>query len=144
MQCDHPDLFPAAIGQHAAQALYGHLIGGVIVGTAGSEPLPVIAPATGQRFAWLSRGGAAEIDAAVQAARTALAGRWGAMSATERGRVMARFATLVLAHTERLAWLEAHDTGKPIAQARADMAAVARYFEFYGGAADKIHGEVIP
>ena len=144
MQCDHPDLFPAAIGQHAAQALYGHLIGGVIVGSSGHEPLPVIAPATGQRFAWLSRGGAYEIDAAVQAARTALAGRWGAMSATERGRVMVRFATLVLAHTERLAWLEAHDTGKPIAQARADMAAVARYFEFYGGAADKIHGEVIP
>jgi aldehyde dehydrogenase (NAD+) len=57
---------------------------------------------------------------------------------------MMRFAALVLDHVERLAWIEAHDTGKPISQARADMRAVARYFEFYGGAADKVHGEVIP
>jgi aldehyde dehydrogenase (NAD+) len=57
---------------------------------------------------------------------------------------MMRFSAIVLDNVERLAWLEAHDTGKPISQARADMRAVARYFEFYGGAADKVHGEVIP
>jgi aldehyde dehydrogenase (NAD+) len=80
----------------------------------------------------------------VAAARAALDGDWGRLTAAERGRLMLRFAQLVLDHTERLAWLEAHDTGKPISQARADMRAVARYFEFYGGAADKVHGEVIP
>jgi len=45
---------------------------------------------------------------------------------------------------EDLAELESKDTGKPISQARADMVAAARYFEFYGAAADKVHGETIP
>jgi aldehyde dehydrogenase (NAD+) len=40
--------------------------------------------------------------------------------------------------------LEAHDVGKPLKQARADARALARYLEFYGGAADKLHGETIP
>jgi aldehyde dehydrogenase (NAD+) len=143
LACDRPELFPAAIARHQSEPLYGHLIAGAMVPD-GHEPIPVLAPATGRRFAWLAAGGKAQIDAAVGAAREALAGAWGALTATERGRIMGRFAALVLAQTERLAWLEAHDTGKPISQARADMAAVARYFEFYGGAADKIHGEVIP
>ena len=43
-----------------------------------------------------------------------------------------------------LALLEARDCGKPLKQARADVAACARYFEFYGGACDKLHGETIP
>ena len=40
--------------------------------------------------------------------------------------------------------LECRDTGKPIHQAKVDITACARYFEFYGGAADKLHGETIP
>ncbi len=48
------------------------------------------------------------------------------------------------AHAEELAALEAHDTGKPMRQARADIAACAGYLEYYGGAADKLHGEAIP
>ncbi len=137
-------LFPATGGlRHRERPLYRHLIANEWVASDG-EPLPVVAPATAQPFAWLSRGGAAEIDRAVAAARAALEGDWGRMAAADRGRLLAKFSALVLQHAERLAWLEAHDTGKPISQARADMRAVARYFEFYGGAADKVHGEVIP
>ena len=40
--------------------------------------------------------------------------------------------------------IEARDCGKPVKQARADVAACARYFEFYAGACDKLHGETIP
>ena len=143
MQPDQPALCPAA--RHTRQSLpvYGHLIGATWVDGGGS-PLPVTAPATAKPLAWLARGGAAEIDAAVAAAKAALQGEWGKRSATERGRILTAFAQKVLAHAERLAWIEAHDTGKPISQARADMRAVARYFEFYGAAADKIHGQVIP
>jgi aldehyde dehydrogenase (NAD+) len=47
-------------------------------------------------------------------------------------------------HIDWLANLEAHDVGKPLTQARADARGLARYLEFYGGAADKIHGETIP
>ena len=51
---------------------------------------------------------------------------------------------LIAASAEDLVACEAHDCGKPLRQARADIAAVVRYFEFYAGAADKLHGETIP
>ena len=143
MHCTHPDLYATATGRHVGQPRYAHLIGNRWVDST-SAPLPVIAPASGECFAWIGSGGSTEIDAAVAAARAALDGDWGQKTATERGRLMQKFAMLVLASEERLAWIEAHDTGKPISQARADIRAVARYFEFYGGAADKIHGEIIP
>jgi aldehyde dehydrogenase (NAD+) len=131
MRLDDPTLFPAAAGQQDGLPLYRHLIGNQWIASR-AAPLPVVAPATATPFACLASGGALEIDLAVAAARVALEGEWGRLTAT------------VLEHEERLAWIEAHDTGKPISQARADMRAVARYFEFYGGAADKVHGEVIP
>ena len=72
MHCNNPELYPSATGQHAGQPRYGHLIGNRWIDGTGT-PLPVIAPATGECFAWLSNGGSAEIDAAVAAARAALA-----------------------------------------------------------------------
>lgn len=143
MTTPDPSLFSVALDSVDAMPRYGHLIGNRWMAGSGS-PLPVLAPATGLPFAWLANGDESEIDAAVDAARAAIDGEWGRMTATDRGRLMLRFSALVLANVDRLAWIEAHDTGKPISQARADIRAVARYFEFYGGAADKIHGEVIP
>src|SRR6185437_16283394 len=67
-----------------------------------------------------------------------------ALSAAERGRVLYRLSMLVAACAEELARLEARDTGKPLREARADAAALARYFEFYAGACDKLHGETLP
>ena len=55
-----------------------------------------------------------------------------------------RLGVLILEHVELLAQIEALDVGKPLKQARADAVAMARYMEFYGGAADKIHGETLP
>jgi aldehyde dehydrogenase (NAD+) len=57
---------------------------------------------------------------------------------------MTKLGETILAHHEELAQLEARDCGKPMKQARADITAAARYFEFYGAAADKFHGETIP
>ena len=101
-------------------------------------------PSTGQAIARIARGGAAEIDLAVEAAGAALKGAWGRATATERGRVLTRLSALVLEHAEKLATIEATDVGKPLKQARADVLALARYCEFYGGAADKVMGETIP
>jgi aldehyde dehydrogenase (NAD+) len=106
--------------------------------------LPVVDPSTGETFDAIARGTAADIDRAVSAARAAHEGPWGAMTAMERGRVLTRIGDLVAAHAEELSQAEARDTGKPIGQARADLQLTARYFEFYGGAADKLHGEIIP
>lgn len=142
MQPAQPDLYPHARRWRDNQPQYGHLIGNAWRDA--TAVIGVTAPATGRPLAWLASGGAADIDAAVAAARAALAGEWGRSTAAERGRILQAFATLVLSQCERLAWVEAHDTGKPISQARADIRAVARYFQFYGEAADKVHGEVIP
>ncbi|GGG41746.1 aldehyde dehydrogenase family protein [Chelatococcus composti] len=107
--------------------------------------IDVIAPAEGRPFAQIAAGNAADVDKAVKAARRAYeTGAWGRLTAAERGRLLIRLADAVLAAAEDLARLEARDTGKPMKQARADIAALARYFEFYGGAADKLHGETIP
>lgn len=107
--------------------------------------LPMVEPSTGAIFAEIAASDAADIDLAVKAAREAFdTGPWGSMPAFERGRLLMRLAEAILAHGEELAVLEARDCGKPMKQARADVAATARYFEFYGGAADKLHGETIP
>lgn len=119
-------------------------IDGQAVQAASGESIPVYSPVTGEAYDQIARGGEADIDRAVQAARTALNGEWSKFSATERGRILVRIGNKVLENIDELAAIEAKDTGKPLALARKDIEALARYFEFYGGAADKVHGEVIP
>ena len=101
-------------------------------------------PSDGSVLCEIARGQARDIDQAVAAAQSALDGAWGRQPAFERGRVLARIGQLVLEHVEELAELEALDVGKPLKQARADVIALARYMEFYGGAADKLLGTTIP
>jgi aldehyde dehydrogenase (NAD+) len=106
--------------------------------------LMLVNPSDGQPLAEIARGDAADVDAAVSAAQAALDGAWGGLTATERGRLLHRMSTLVLEQADELARLEALDVGKPLKQGRADAVALARYLEFYGGAADKVMGETIP
>lgn len=108
------------------------------------ETLPLLNPSDGSALARIARGNAADIDAAVAAARAALDGPWGQLSAAERGRILLTMSALTLERADELARLEALDVGKPLKQGRADAVAMARYLEFYGGAADKVHGETIP
>lgn len=123
----------------------GHVfIGGVWRHPKSGAHLSVNDPSTGVEIAQIARGGAEDINAAVRAAEGALEGTWGHLSATERGRILTRMGALVLAETETLARIEARDVGKPLGQARNDALALARYLEFYGGAADKIMGTTIP
>ena len=121
-----------------------HFIGGEWVAAAGGETLPVVDPSTGQSFDEIARGTKADVDRAVLAARTALSGPWGRMTATERGRILHTMSQMILGDAEALAQLEARDTGKPMSQARNDITVAARYCEFYAGAADKLHGQQIP
>jgi aldehyde dehydrogenase (NAD+) len=107
-------------------------------------PIEARCPADGRLLGHLAAGGAPEIDAAVKAARKALGGEWGGLSPTQRGRLMLKLSELILRDAEHLAWVEALDTGKPITTARNDIKVLARYFEYYGGAADKVLGQVIP
>lgn len=120
------------------------LIGGIWRPAAGGGTLPLENPSTGEALCRIARGTKDDIDAAVTAAEAALASDWGRMPAAERGRILARLGLLVLDRLEDLAALEAADVGKPLGQARADVRALARYMEFYGGAADKLTGETLP
>jgi aldehyde dehydrogenase (NAD+) len=106
--------------------------------------LPLEDPSTGEPIGEIAAGDASDIDAAVSAARGALAGEWGRSTAAERGRVLMAISRAVAERVEELAQLEAVDVGKPLKQARADALALSRYLEFYAGAADKLHGETIP
>lgn len=108
------------------------------------DTLQVQDPSTGDVFGEIANGTPAEIDAAVAAARCAADGEWGRMTALDRGRVLRRISDLLLENVSVLAELESRDVGKPLSQAKADALAIARYFEFYAGATDKIHGETIP
>lgn len=119
-------------------------VGGHWRAAAGKDRLSLENPSTGQGIGEIARGGSVDIDEAVSAARAAFEGEWGRVTAAERGRLLARMGRMVLDRVDALARIEALDVGKPLTQARADAVALARYLEFYGGAADKIHGETIP
>ena len=120
------------------------LIGGTWGPPDAGETLTLSNPSDGTPICAIGRGKAPDVDRAVTAARAALDGPWGRMTALERGRVLTRIGQLVLERIDDLALLEAMDVGKPLTQARADAVALARYMEFYGGAADKVMGETIP
>lgn len=122
-----------------------NLIGNNWVPCKSGETLDVFGPSDGMEFARIQASGAADVDDAVRAARGAFErGAWSKTTAAERGRMLAELSWLIADCANALADIEAKDTGKPISQARNDIKLAARYFEYYGGAADKLHGEVIP
>jgi aldehyde dehydrogenase (NAD+) len=119
-------------------------IGGRWRAAASGATLTLENPSDASVLATIARGAAADVDAAVAAARAAFEGPWGALTAAERGRLLGAIGRKVLENVELLARLEALDVGKPLRQGRADALALARYLEFYGGAADKVHGQTLP
>ena len=128
----------------APNMVFRHLIGGKEVPASDGLLLDVISPIDGSLFAKIAAGTAEDINSAVTAARAAFEGAWGKLTATERGRLLMKLGQIVEAHADELAALESRDNGKPLRQSKADAVALARYFEFYGSAADKLHGDVIP
>ncbi len=138
------------MGRHSARAAsesraFMQLIGGKSVDSLSGLRIDVVCPSDGKVFASIPASGEADVDRAVKAARHALEdGPWARMTAVERGRCLTRLGQLVEREAEALAALESRDTGKPLRQGRADVAATLRYFEFYGGAGDKVHGATIP
>lgn len=121
-----------------------HFVANRLIAPDNGLRIKVFDPSNGEPFAEIARGNATDINVAVHAARQAADGAWGAMAPAERVRLLNRVALALIAHEEELTALEARDTGKPVRQARADARAVARYFEFYAGAVDKLHGQTIP
>src|SRR5206468_8904487 len=124
---------------------YRLFINGDFVDARSSSTLDVIDPATGEVLAKTPDAGPADVDGAVRAARAAFdEGPWKETTAQDRGRVLFKLAQIVRDRTDELAELETRNTGKPIVEAEFDIADVATCFEYYGGLATKIHGDVLP
>lgn len=121
-----------------------HHIGNAAVRSSSERTIPVIDPSDGQAFDEIQRGTPEDIAAAVRAARQCYEGVWRRLSAAERGRLLMRLSNAVAQHADELAAIEQRDCGKPTRQAKADVTALVRYFEFYAGACDKLHGETLP
>jgi aldehyde dehydrogenase (NAD+) len=118
------------------------LIDGDLVDGAG-DPITLVDPYTEDPLTTYTDAGSALATAACAAAQAAQIG-WAALSGAARGQVMQDIARAVTDHIEPLARLEALVAGKPIRDCRVEVAKVAEMFAYYGGWADKIHGEVIP
>ena len=121
-------------------------IGGAWVDARSGDTFDSIDPATGGALATVPRGASLDVDLAVAAARRAFdGGTWGsAVAERERARILFRIAQLVAEQRQSLAELEVRDCGKPIGDALADIDEVAFMFEYYGGWATKITGDIPP
>jgi betaine-aldehyde dehydrogenase len=120
-------------------------INGEFVRAESSATLDVIDPSTSTVIGRVPDATAADVDRAVAAARAAFdLGAWNTTTAQDRGRVLFKLAQAVRDRAGELAELETRNTGKPIVESEYDIADVATCFEYYGGLATKIHGDVVP
>ncbi|WP_396905643.1 aldehyde dehydrogenase [Mycolicibacterium phlei] len=124
---------------------FGHLIDGVESSPDTGESFDTVDPWTREPWGRVALGGKAEADAAVAAARRAFdEGLWPRMGFAERGRLLNRLADLLEEHVDELASADSRDMGKPITQARHDVARSAQNFRFFADHAGLSTGETLP
>jgi aldehyde dehydrogenase (NAD+) len=124
---------------------YQHYIGGRPVGPASEAYLPTDDPFTGQIWGEVARGNAADVHAAVAAAKAAFeGGAWPNLTPSERGRLLWKLGDLIVANADRLAKIEQRDNGKLATEVVAQVKYMAEYFRYYAGLADKVQSHVIP
>lgn len=121
-------------------------INGEYSAAADNSVFATVDPTAQQTLAEVARGKKADVDRAVQAARSVFdRGDWSQASPAQRKAVLHKFADLMEAHREELALLETLDTGKPIRHSlRDDVPGAARAIRWYAEAIDKVYGEVAP
>src|SRR6185436_19916667 len=124
---------------------YQMYIDGKFVDAKSGKTFDVYDPSTEGVIARVPAGGADDVDRAVKAAHRAFyEDGWKGVTAQERGRILLRLADRIRARRSELAELETLNSGKPIVESEYDMDDTATCFEYYGGLATKINGEVLP
>jgi (Z)-2-((N-methylformamido)methylene)-5-hydroxybutyrolactone dehydrogenase len=124
---------------------YRMLIGGEWVDARSGATLESVNPYTGKVWATAPEAGEEDVDRAVGAAREAFdSGPWGAMTGTQRARLMRRLADLIGEHAEAIARVESTDNGKLLREMSGQLNALPEYYHYFAGAADKIQGATIP
>src|SRR6476619_4128600 len=121
-------------------------IGGQWIPAQSGKTFDTVDPSTEEVIASVAEGDAADIDAAVKAAREQFEnGEWSRMDARDRGRLLSKLADLIEEEADELAALESLDNGKPIRDAKAaDLPLTIDCLRYYAGYADKIHGQTVP
>jgi aldehyde dehydrogenase (NAD+) len=124
---------------------YKMYIGGEWVEASSGETFETFNPYTAKPWALIPKGGAEDVDRAVEAAHQAFTtGDWPALNATQRGALLRRLGDLLTENADRLAEIEVRDNGKLIAEMSAQCKYLPQWYHYYGGLADKIEGAVIP
>jgi acyl-CoA reductase-like NAD-dependent aldehyde dehydrogenase len=122
---------------------YRNIVNGVAVGASGE--IESFDPFTGRPWATIPRCGQAEVDAAVAAAKGAFRSpAWRGITATQRGKLMTRFADILAREADRLAAIESRDNGKLIAEMTAQLRYLPEWYRYFGGLCDKVEGAVLP
>src|SRR5271167_3689195 len=120
---------------------FGHFINGTWVVPSAGQYFDTADPSTGEKLASVAQGGAADVDAAVRAARAAFP-KWQSLTPHARARYLYALARQVQKHARRLAVLETLDNGKPIRESRdIDIPLVARHFYYHAGWAQLLEQE---
>jgi succinate-semialdehyde dehydrogenase/glutarate-semialdehyde dehydrogenase len=119
------------------------LVGGDWTTAADGAVLVVTDPATGARVGTVPRLGAAETRQAIEAAERALPD-WRARPARERAVILRRWADLMMTHQDDLARIMTAEQGKPLAEARGEIAYAAAFLEWFGEEARRVYGDLIP
>lgn len=134
-----------AVAQDGSRvAEYRMVIGGKAVDAGSGRTYESVDPYTGRPWARVPDAGAEDVDRAVAAARAALSGPWGSLTPTQRGRLLYRLGDLIARDADRLGELETRDNGKLLREMAGQMAYLPEWYRYFGGAADKVGGEVIP
>ena len=118
-------------------------LGGQWVSAEGGAVATIRNPATGATLGTVPELGAADTRRAIEAAHGAFAG-WAALPARERAALLRRWHGLVLEHQEDLATLMTAEQGKPLAEARGEIAYGASFIEWFAEEAKRLYGEIIP
>jgi len=120
-------------------------VNGAAVPAASGKTFTVVDPSTGRLGGPAALGAAEDVDRAVRAARAACRSRaWAEIEPERRGRLMAALAQRIREEAKNLAALLTLENGKPLQHAMGEVETAARYFEYYGGWADKLLGSVVP
>lgn len=109
----------------------------------GAPDTPILNPATGESVGNVPMMGAREAQACVDAANVAFKG-WAALTAKERSHILRAWFDLIMRHQEDLAQILTAEQGKPLAEARGEIAYAASFVEFYAEEAKRVMGETIP
>ena len=119
-------------------------INGKSVDAVSGKTFESLNPYTGKPWARLADGGPADVDLAVEAARAAFDGSWGAMSGFERAAIMRKIATAITDNAERLALLEVRDSGKLMREMLGQLNVLGTWYAYFSGLADKLEGRTVP